>query len=110
MKELSEAFGKFVFSFGMALVLGIYNAWLFKDVWNWFISPAIGVGTIGTAMAYGLLMAFAWPLTHLHLFTQSVYDDGDKAKRLGTVARGVVGCFAHTIAWLLAYVVANNFL
>lgn len=110
MKELSEAFGKFVFSFGMALVLGVYNAWLFKDVWNWFISPAIGVGAIGTAMAYGLLMAFAWPLTHILFFTQSAYDEGAEDKKLGTVARGLVICFAHSVVWLIGYIIAHNFI
>lgn len=108
MGKLVEAFGKFVISLSFAIVLGIYNAWLFKDLWNWFVSPSFGVQEIGTAMAYGLLMAFAWPLTHVLFFSSEVYDKQDGA--VSVYGRGFVLSFAHTFIWVIAYVVAHNFI
>lgn len=108
MGKLAEEFGKFVFSMAFAIVVGIYNAWLFKDLWNWFVSPSFGVQEIGTAMACGLLIVAAWPLTHILFFTNQVYDN--QSDSVGVIARGVVISFAHTFVWAIAYVVAKNFI
>jgi len=108
MGKLAEEFGKFVLSLSFSIVVGIYNAWLFKDLWNWFVSPSLGVAEIGTAMAYGLLTVAAWPLTHVLFFANQLYDKQDDA--LGVIGRGFVISFAHTFIWIISYVLANNFL
>lgn len=108
MKELSEAFGKFIFSFAMSIAFSVYNAWLFKDVWGWFVVPAFGVAEIGLALSFGLLMTIAWPLAHLHLFGQWLYDRGDE-KKVGPVGRGFTISLAHSLVWVIGYVVAHNF-
>lgn len=108
MGKLAESLGKFVISLSFAIVLGIYNAWLFKDLWNWFVSPSFGVQEIGTAMAYGLLIVVAWPLTHILFFTNQVYEKQGDA--VGVIARGLAFSFANTFVWGIAYVVAKNFI
>ncbi len=108
MNKLAQSFGKFVLSMTFSIVVGIYNAWLFKDLWNWFVSPSFGLPEIGTAMAYGLLIVAAWPLTHILFFTNQVYDKQDDS--VGVIVRGLVISFAHTFVWAISYVLANNFI
>ncbi len=108
MSKLAESFGKFVLSMTFSIVVGIYNAWLFKDLWNWFVSPSFGLPEIGTAMAYGLLIVAAWPLTHILFFTNQVYDKQDES--VGVIVQALVISFAHTFVWAIAYVLANNFI
>ncbi len=108
MSKLAESFGKFVLSMTFSIVVGIYNAWLFKDLWNWFVSPSFGVGEIGTAMAYGLLIVAAWPLTHVMFFANQVYDKQDDS--IGVIGRWFVISFVHSFIWVIAYVLANNFI
>ncbi len=108
MSKLAEEFGKFVLSMTFSIFAGIYNAWLFKDLWNWFVAPTFGMGNIGTAMAYGLLIVAAWPLTHILFFTNQSYEKQDA--KIGQFARGILISFVHSVIWVIAYVVANNFM
>lgn len=107
MRELSEAFGRFVFNFVFSIIAAIYNAWLFKDLWNWFVSPATGAPSISTAIAYGLLMVAAWPLIHILFFTSFIHEKTDG--KFSNAARTLTITFVHTMTWGIAYVIAHNF-
>lgn len=48
---------------GFAVVLGLnlYEGWLFKDLWDWFVVP-LGVRSISTVWSAGILAALFFPI------------------------------------------------
>lgn len=63
----------------LGVVTAVYNAWLIKDLWNWFASPAFGVGEIGTALAFGVML-----LVNRPFINQSLVLQWDKAVERAT--------------------------
>lgn len=48
---------------GFAVMLGLdlYEGWLFKDLWDWFVVP-LGVRSISTVWSAGILAALFFPI------------------------------------------------
>ena len=81
----------------LGLLLGVYNAWLFVDMWQWFVVP-LGMKPLTLWMAYGLLMVVAWPLAGTMSRVQQTYD---KVTSDGT-KRSYLESLGNAFAWVIA--------
>lgn len=40
--------------------LAIWNAWIFKTLWFWFVEGPLNVRGLSMPIAYGMMLFFAW--------------------------------------------------
>lgn len=112
MGKLAEAFGNMIFGFVIAIGFSIYNAWLFKDLWNWFIASNFSLPQIGTAMAMGILMVLVWPLVGaiLAIVRTVGAKDAEAHPLLSSVVFQLIASFVHTLSWVMGYILIRNFI
>ncbi len=112
MSKLAVAFGSMIFSFVIALVFSIYNAWLFKDLWNWFIASNFSLPQIGTAMALGVSMVICWSRVALFAYTTRLVGKKEVEKNpiIATIVWQFMISFVHTLSWITGYILVRNFI
>lgn len=112
MGKLAEAFGNMIFGFVIAIGFSIYNAWLFKDLWNWFIASNFNLPQIGTAMAMGILTVMAWPVVGgiVAVIRTVGYKQAEGNAVLSSLGWQLMISFIHTMSWLIGYILVRNFI
>lgn len=100
----------FLVVFFITITFGIYNAWLFTDMWKWFAVPVLNVSVINTAQAFGLLMVIGWflspVLTQIERIRLAVVDEDD-SEFYGIMMRAVTTSIGHACAFTLSFFVAK---
>lgn len=112
MGKLAEAFGNMIFGFFIALGFSIYNAWLFKDLWNWFIASNFNLPQIGTAMAMGILTVMVWPVVGgiVAIIRTVGFKQAEGNAILSSFGWQFMISFIHTMSWLTGYILVRNFI
>lgn len=112
MGKLAEAFGNMIFGFVIAIGFNIYNAWLFKDLWNWFIASNFNLPQIGTAMAMGILIVLVWPLVGaiLAIVRAVGAKESEEPSVISSVLFQLMASFVHTLSWVMGYILVRNFI
>lgn len=112
MGKLAEAFGNMILGFVIAVGFSIYNSWLFKDLWNWFIASNFNLPQIGTAMALGILMVICWSRVGLFAYTTRLVGKKEVEEHpiLATIGWQLMISFVHTLSWLTGYILVRNFI
>jgi hypothetical protein len=88
-------------------VLELYNAWLFMDLWQWFVVP-LGLPSLTIWGAYGLMLVLSWPLVNLQKMTSS---DENITEIVSNSIGNMVGFAAvHTVMFFIGKIVAHNFM
>ncbi|QDJ96294.1 hypothetical protein Xoosp13_107 [Xanthomonas phage Xoo-sp13] len=80
----------------IGIPVGLYNAWLFIDLWKWFVVPLSpeNIPVLTVWWAYGLLYVIGWShMTTLVSLPGNVSDED------------IGECFANKIATILAIAV-----
>lgn len=112
MSKLAESFGAMIFGFILGVGFSIYNAWLFKDVFNWFIASTFGLPQIGTALAMGILIVVSWPrVGAVTAMVRAVGGASDEEHPLAaSIGFQIVIAMVHTISWVVGYILVKNFI
>lgn len=111
MSKLAESFGAMIFGFILGIGFSIYNAWLFKDVWNWFIASTFSLPQIGTALAMGLLIVLTWPLVGaVTAVVRTVGAKEESNPMAMSIFFQIIIAVIHTISWLVSYILVKSFI
>lgn len=112
MGKLAEALGNMIFGFIIAVGFTIYNAWLFKDLWNWFIASNFNLPQVGTAMAMGILTVMVWPVVGgiVAVIRAVGYKQTQGNAVMSSLGWKLMISFIHTMSWLTGYILARNFI
>ncbi len=88
----------------VGLLLGVYNAWLFVDIWQWFVDSLSEMKQLNLSMASIFSMVVAWPLAGTMTRVQQTYDrvtsDGMK--------RSYLESLGNAFAWVIAISIGHT--
>lgn len=101
----------------LSAIVGFYNAWLFMDMWKWFIVP-IGAPELSFWAIYGLTLVIAWPLVATATKVQNIENILEEQKNgikneldsaLHTLSRGfgtlIGGAIGYSVIWFVGKLV-----
>ncbi len=97
--------------FIIGLVFGVYEAWLFMDLWEWFVVP-LGVPALNLWQTFGLLMVIGWRFMGVHASVLNVNKkEEDVAEFFGDGIGMAFGmAVIYTIMWAIGLFVSANLL
>lgn len=93
----------------VGFILGIYNAWLFIDLWKWFVVP-LGLPSLTLWAAYGLMLVLQWPLMSLHVRSELASEKEPSDAAATAISRGILLSAAHTVSFWVGWFIQANLL
>ena len=99
----------------MSLVFGLYDAWLFVDLWKWFIVPVVNVNLMNVPQAFGFLIVIGWFTTPVMSkvldIAEATSDSSESFERISASFNHYVICSgAFTFAWLVSKYLVLQFI